>query len=120
MRYSSRAGDSTSLKIPDRERASSIRFKGDKIEIELSDGRIVLAPLTFYPTLLKASPRRRKGYRFFADHTAVEWEDLDLQFEIRDFVEGRKEVVSPSGFRDWVRERMIEAGLPPLPKLPRD
>ncbi len=81
----------------------------------LEDGRKVIVPLAFYPTLAAATPSQRRAWRFLGGGTAITWDEFDLRFGIDDFVAGRKELVPPPGYFERLRKRQREQGmeLPP-------
>lgn len=67
--------------------------------VELSDGRELVLPLEFYPTLVEMTPRQRRQWSLIGNGTGVEWEEYDLQLSVRGFLEGRREHVPPPSFR---------------------
>ncbi|MBL8746112.1 MAG: DUF2442 domain-containing protein [Phycisphaerae bacterium] len=92
-----------------------MRVNRDTIEVTLEDGRRVITPLAFYPTLLNATPAQRRNWEFWPGHTAVEWAEIGLELSVASIVEGRKEHVPPRGYhtrlRKWQRAQGME--LPP-------
>lgn len=79
--------------------------------MHLADGREVSAPLSFYPTLSAASPRQRRNWSLLGEGEGFEWPDFDLQLSTIGILEGKREHVPPSGFRDWLRRRQDELGM---------
>lgn len=60
-----------------------IRFTEDKVYFELRDGRVIGAPLEWFPRLKNASPEERVDYYLTANGTGVHWEKLDEDISIR-------------------------------------
>jgi len=60
-----------------------IRFTDDKVYFELRDGRVIGAPLEWFPRLKNASPEERADYYLTANGTGVHWEKLDEDIFIR-------------------------------------
>lgn len=60
-----------------------IRFTEDKVYFELRDGRVIGAPLEWFPRLKNASPEERADYYLTANGTGVHWEKLDEDISIR-------------------------------------
>lgn len=73
--------------------------------LELADGRAVSTPLEFYPTLARATPALRRRWNFLGWATALEWPDLDLQLSVDSIVQGRREHIPPSGWREGLEAR---------------
>jgi hypothetical protein len=49
----------------------------DSLNVELSDGRTVSAPLTWFPRLFYASPKERSEWRLLGNGLGVHWQDVD-------------------------------------------
>lgn len=65
--------------------ARGVRFMGDILVLELSDGREVSLPMTkiqWLDWLAKATPEQRVKWRIQPQGFAVYWEDLDDGFEV--------------------------------------
>ena len=67
-------------------RAVGIRFDEDAMWIELSDGRTLGVPLTWFPRLLRATPQERKAYRISS--RGLHWESLDEDISIAGLLAG--------------------------------
>ena len=79
--------------------ATSLRFRGNSMIVELRDGRALTLPLSFYPTLLAMKPRERAAWRKIGPGVGFQWEEHDLDLSVRQFLEGAKEYVAPAKFR---------------------
>src|SRR5436189_4172345 len=66
-----------------------VKITRDRLIFELEDGRMVGVPLSFYPTLLLATPRERANYEIC--HSAVYWPDLDCDISSEGLLRGAKE-----------------------------
>jgi hypothetical protein len=98
-------------RLPDESQAVQVRFGEEFIELTLADGRRAATPLSFYPTLLAATPAEREQFGYIAEATALEWYQFDLQLSVDSIVAGRREQVPPPGFRGRVIASMKAAGL---------
>ncbi len=56
----------------------------DKITIHLTDGRILIAPLSRFPSIRKLSEAQRKKYTI-GDGVVLNFHDADEIFHIQDF-----------------------------------
>lgn len=91
------------------------------MEIRLTDERIILLPLSFFPTLESASSRDRKDWKLLGRGMGVCWERLDLQVAVEDMLAGRREHIPPADFKMWLSKRQtIESNkTAPKPKTRR-
>lgn len=53
----------TSIKI-DNLSATNLWFDKEKLVVQLSDGREIATPLTWFPTLMKATEKQKLNWRF--------------------------------------------------------
>jgi len=51
------------------------------VEVWLSDGRIIVTPLSWYPTLEAATPKQRRGFEILGVGLALEELDFHLSVE---------------------------------------
>ncbi|MCX6923978.1 MAG: DUF2442 domain-containing protein [Verrucomicrobia bacterium] len=63
--------------------AVEVAFTADSLVVTLSDGRMVAAPLEWFPRLLKASPKQRKNWRLIGGGVGIHWEDVDEDISVR-------------------------------------
>ena len=72
--------------------ARDVRFKGDRMTVELKDGRAVTIPLKWYPRLLKATPEQRENWRLIGRGSGIHWPDIDEDISTIGLIEGRPSV----------------------------
>ena len=51
--------------------------------ITLEDGRVIGAPLDWFPRLLEATPEQRARWELWPARTAVHWPDVDEDISVR-------------------------------------
>ena len=61
----------------------SVSFTKDMLEVVLSDGRKVSAPLEWFPRLLRATERQRKNWRLIGEGVGIHWKELDEDISVR-------------------------------------
>jgi Protein of unknown function (DUF2442) len=71
----------TSIKI-DNISATKVWFDKDKLVVQLSDGRELATPLSWFPTLMKATEKQKLNWRFIGKGKGIHWEDLDEDISI--------------------------------------
>lgn len=69
------------------------------ISIVLADGQTHSVPVSFYPTLARATPAQARRYRPIGRGLGFHWPDLDLDLSVRGLLEGRREVVQSARSR---------------------
>jgi hypothetical protein len=88
-------------RVPSAIRA---RILDEAVSIELSDGRTVTAPLTWYPRLLHGSARRLIGAG-----AGIRWPDLDEDLSVEGVLAGRPSAESPASLGKWLASRRLLA-----------
>jgi hypothetical protein len=72
-------------KTTNQVRAKAVRFAGNVLRVELSDGREIRLPLADVPWLkwlAKATPKQRANWSLEPGGHAIYWEDLDDGIEV--------------------------------------
>ena len=58
---------------------------------ELTDGRVIGAPLTWYPTLLEATARQLRRWKACGAGTGIHWPALDYHLSVEGLLRGARE-----------------------------
>jgi Protein of unknown function (DUF2442) len=64
------------------------------VEVWLSDGRVIVTPLSWYPTLQSATPKQRKAFE--NSGVGLAWWKLDLHLSVEGMLAGKREFRRPS------------------------
>ena len=72
----------TSINI-DNLSATKFWFFSNKLFVALSDGREIAVPLSWFPTLDKATEIQRNNCRFIGQGRSIHWEDIDEDISIK-------------------------------------
>src|SRR6185503_16813233 len=59
------------------ERVEAVYFTRDSLVVDLMDGRSISVPLTWYPRLLKATPKQRATWEICGGGYGIHWPDID-------------------------------------------
>ena len=70
-----------------------VRFDGDSMWVELSDGRTLGVPLAWFPRLLRATPEQRAAYRISG--RGLHWAELDEDISVAGLLAGRGDATRP-------------------------
>lgn len=79
---------------------TDIRFEGDKFWVDLSDGRTLGVPLSWFPILEEATAEQR--LRFYLSTRGLHWEELDEDISVEGLLAGRGDMTNR-------RRRKVEA-----------
>ncbi len=82
-----------------------VSFTSDKLIVELTDGRSLLVPLSWYPRLFHATLTERENWQLLGDGYAIEWPDLDEHIGIEGLLAGRRSGESERSIQHWLQNR---------------
>lgn len=70
------------------ERISDVRIDDVYLTVELMDGRIISAPLAWYPRLLEATAEQRSRWERAGGGYGLHWPDLDEDLSTEGLLRG--------------------------------
>jgi len=85
--------------------ATNVRVDDERITVELSDGRSVSAPITWYPRLAHGTVAERNAWRFIADGRGIHWSELDEDVSVENLLAGKPSGESQAVFKRWLESR---------------
>lgn len=74
--------------VPTEARAHSLSVDEDEIQVRLTDGRTISAPLQWFPRLVRASDEQRARYEISAGGRGLHWPDLDEDLSVAGLLAG--------------------------------
>ena len=77
------------------ELVKDVRFTDDTIAVDLLDGRTIVVPLAWYPTLLEATPAERQNWRTSGAGYGIHWPDLDEDLSTEGLLRGAPAARAP-------------------------
>ena len=86
-------------------RARSAKVSGEALEVDLVDGRTIIAPLGWFPRLWHGTPQERDHLEIFGDGAYLHWPDLDEDLTVAGLLAGRQSGESPQSLRKWLSSR---------------
>ena len=90
------------MEIPDAKR---VTVTDDALNIELSDGRALSVPLTWFPRLVHATLADRTNWRLIGRGEGVHWPDLDEDISVENLLSGARSGESDRSFSQWLTSR---------------
>ena len=90
------------LNVPE---AGIISVSEDTLTAELSDGRTISVPLTWYPRLIHATTKERNNWKLIGGGQGIHWPDLDEDISIESLLAGRTSGESQRSLQRWLEAR---------------
>lgn len=90
------------IEIPN---AISLKSTEESLIVELSDGRTITVPLTWYPRLFHATHNERSNWRFIGKGQGIHWDDLDEDISVESLLAGDHSAESQPSLKRWLEER---------------
>jgi hypothetical protein len=70
------------------ERVSSVRFEGDRLIVDLADGRTIAVPLDWYPRLANATSAQRGHWEVAGGGYGIHWPEIDEDLSTEGLLRG--------------------------------
>jgi len=90
------------MEVPNAER---VTVTDDTLTVELSDGRSVTVPLTWFPRLLHGTADERQQWRLVGRGEGIHWEALDEDISVESLLAGRPSGESQASLKKWLEKR---------------
>lgn len=85
--------------------AANARVEDDVLTVELSDGRVLSVPISWYPRLSHGTDTERKNWRFIAAGRGIHWPELDEDVSVENLLSGKQSGESQASFKKWLESR---------------
>lgn len=85
--------------------ASSATVSEEYLTVQLTDGRVISIPLSWYPRLFHATEDERQTFRLIGNGSGIHWEDLDEDISIQSIVAGHRSAESQASLERWMKAR---------------
>lgn len=90
--------------------AVNVRVDDEALTVELVDGRVVSAPIAWYPRLAHGTSQERSRWRLIAGGRGVHWPDLDEDISVENLLAGKPSGESQSSLKRWLEQRQLASG----------
>jgi hypothetical protein len=70
------------------ERVKHVRCTKDSLRVDLLDGRAIIVPLAWYPSLLHATPQQRNNWKVAGGGYGIHWPDIDEDLSVEGLLRG--------------------------------
>ena len=92
----------TEINVPE---AMTVSVTEDTLAVQLSDGRDISVPLSWYPRLAHATPEERDHWELIGGGQGIHWPDLDEDISVEMLLAGRKSGESRRSFKQWLEAK---------------
>ncbi len=86
--------------------ARDVKVSDDLLTFRLSDGRVISAPLAWYPRLTHGSRKERNNWEL-GSGVGVHWPDLDEDISVENLLNGQPSGESKKSFQRWLSQRKL-------------
>ena len=84
--------------------ATDVKVTEDKLTVKLNDGRVVSAPLAWYPRLVHGTSKERNNWEL-GSGVGIHWPDLDEDISVENLLKGQRYTESSKSFQRWLEQR---------------
>lgn len=85
--------------------ALAITISDEALTARLSDGRIISAPLVWFPRLVHGTADERKDWRLIGNGVGIHWSQLDEDISVESLLAGKPSAESQSSLKKWLEQR---------------
>jgi hypothetical protein len=89
--------------------AIGVNVSDDALSVDLSDGRKISVPLTWYPRLLRGDARERGIWRLIGHGQGIHWPELDEDISVENLLDGHPSGESQASLQHWMSQRAQSA-----------
>ena len=69
-------------------RAVALEVTNDDLVVDLTDGRRLLVPISWFPRLANATPEQRRNWRFIGSGMGFHWPEVDEDLSVKGLLQG--------------------------------
>jgi hypothetical protein len=80
LRKCSTLSDGATLVASSEALAVDVSSSDDALTVVLEDGRVLSAPLVWFPRLARATPKQRDEWEFIGGGIGIHWEAVDADY----------------------------------------
>lgn len=90
-------------------KAQNVDVTDDTLTVDLTDGRTIAVPLTWYPRLLYGMPEEQKVWQLIGEGEGIHWPELDEDLSVKSIIFGHPSGESQRSLKKWL-DRRAEQG----------
>jgi hypothetical protein len=82
--------------------ATNVVVTDDTLTVDLSDGRTISVPLSWYPRLVHATDEERSTWRLIGRGKGIHWPELDEDISVEGLITGKASGESQPSIAKWL------------------
>jgi hypothetical protein len=86
-------------------RVTTLAVTDDHLTAELSDGRTISVPLSWYPRLRHGTAEERQDWRLIGSGRGIHWPPLDEDISVENLLFGKPSAESHASLKRWLDNR---------------
>ena len=86
-------------------RVTAVVVADDLLTVELSDGRTISTPLSWYPRLCHGNPVERSECLLIGGGRGIHWPRLDEDISVENLIFGKPSAESQASLKRWLERR---------------
>ncbi len=94
--------NSLTIELLDVPTIRKLDIDDETLSVDLSDGRTISIPLSWYPRLTHGSDEERRNYRFIGNGSGIHWNDLDEDISTQNLIVGQPSGESQKSLQRWL------------------
>ena len=85
--------------------AQSVRVSEEVLTVDLTDGRSISVPVSWYPRLVHGTPKERNNWELLGGGIGIHWPDLDEDISVQGLLVGRRSGETQESLAKWLAGR---------------
>jgi uncharacterized protein DUF2442 len=85
--------------------AQSVTVSEDILTVDLTDGRSISVPISWYPRLAHGTPDERNKWQILGSGVGIHWPDLDEDISVQGLLAGRRSTETQASLQRWLEAR---------------
>jgi hypothetical protein len=77
----------------------------ESVSVELADGRVLSAPIGWFPRLSHGTPDERNQWRLIGGGRGIHWPALEEDVSVENLLAGKPLGESQASFKKWLDQR---------------
>ena len=86
-------------------KAQDVSITDDSLTVDLTDGRTLVVPTSWFPRLLHGTPEERDNWRLVGKGEGIHWPDLDEDISVENLILGKPSGESQHSLKLWLKKR---------------
>ena len=89
-------------------RAVAATVNESELRLDLSDGRTLSVPISWYPRLVHASVQERANWKITGGGEGLHWPDIEEDISVEGLIAGRPSRESQASLARWLSSRKLK------------